>query len=100
MELKVAKAQSEEQQHEEEARAHERNRKMEEQQQMIKDVMDRKQKERNDRLARLYQTQDQQLRVGLLDTKEDRILNRQVEEAEAKSVKIWHEQLLRRENLI
>jgi hypothetical protein len=73
---------------------------MEEQQQMIKDVMDRKQKERNDRLARLYQTQDQQLRVGLLDTKEDRILNRQVEEAEAKSVKIWHEQLLRRENLI
>jgi hypothetical protein len=73
---------------------------MEEQQQMIKDVMERKQRERNDRLARLYQTQDQQLRVGLLDTKQERILNRQVEEAEAKSVKIWHEQLVRRENLI
>lgn len=34
-----------------------------------------------------------------MDTKEDRILNKQVEEAEAKSIKIWHEQLIRRENL-
>lgn len=69
------------------------------QQQKVKDVMDRKMRERNDRLAKLYQTQDQQLRVKLTDTKEERILNRQVEEAEAKSIKIWHEQLVRRENL-
>ena len=70
-----------------------------EQQQKVKDVMDRKMRERNDRLAKLYQTQDQQLRVKLTDTKEERILNKQVEEAEAKSIKIWHEQLVRRDHL-
>jgi Trichohyalin-plectin-homology domain len=35
----------------------------------------------------------------LLDDREDRILNKQVEEAEAKSIKIWHEQQHRREQL-
>ena len=53
--------------------------------------MVRKQRNRDDNLARLYQTQEQQLRTGLLNNKEDIILNRQVEEAEKKSLKIWHE---------
>lgn len=61
--------------------------------------MARKQRNRDDNLARLYQTQEQQLRTGLLNNKEDIILNRQVEEAEKKSLKIWHEQMQRRENL-
>lgn len=61
--------------------------------------MTKKQRNRDDNLARLYQTQEQQLRVGLLNNKDDIILNRQVEEAEKKSLKIWHEQMQRRENL-
>lgn len=69
------------------------------QQQKIKDVMTKKQRNRDDNLARLYQTQEQQLRIGLLNNKDDIILNKQVEEAEKKSLKIWHEQIQRREEL-
>jgi hypothetical protein len=99
MSAKVAHAKQLELEEEEKQRLEARNKDAELQQERIREIIKKKQQDRNDRLARLYQTQDQQLRATLLDNREDRILNKQVEEAEAKSIKIWQEQHLRRENL-